>query len=185
MATQSNVTLTVEQYERDYSNENGWEYDRGRLIRKVSPTFLHGMVQQLMAEVLTQAGFTCSPEAELRITPDWRPRPDVSASLAPDLSEPYPTTPVDIAVEILSPDETQNPESLAGISRKCRRYLELGIKQVIVLDPVQRLAWQWTKEPSRVKDVEMLEFFNGQAVSMASVWAALDDRIARAKKGQP
>jgi hypothetical protein len=50
--------------------------------------------------LLTQAGYLTASEVELRIDPDARPKPDIIASKTKPAG-PYPTSGVDVVVEIV------------------------------------------------------------------------------------
>jgi hypothetical protein len=49
--------LTVDEFERLYGHENGWEYWFGKAVRKPIPTWAHGILQQLVAELILEAGY--------------------------------------------------------------------------------------------------------------------------------
>src|SRR5581483_3082981 len=102
MAT-ATAQLTLHQFREQYANESGYEYWFGEVVRKAVPTWLHALLQQLLGDVLIQAGYRSGPELTLRIDPEWEPRPDVAASLV--IEQPYPTKPIDIVAEVLSPED--------------------------------------------------------------------------------
>ena len=96
------------------------------LVRRYGslPTWLHSILQALLAEVLTWAGYTAGSELELRIDPDWEPKPDVSAALK--IEQPYPTRPIDIVAEVLSPGDDMHT-----VHEKCEQYARIGIFQIL------------------------------------------------------
>jgi Uma2 family endonuclease len=61
---------------------------------------------------------------ELRIDPNWQPVPDVIATLKP--IKDYPTEPVEIVVEILSPED-----KLIHVIKKCHQYERIGTERII------------------------------------------------------
>lgn len=73
--------LTVDDFERQYGHESGWEYWFGEAIQKSKPTWAHAILQQLIPELISQAGYVTGPEVDLRASPDWRPRLTFSCML--------------------------------------------------------------------------------------------------------
>jgi Uma2 family endonuclease len=157
--------LTIEDFERLYGNENGWEYWFGKAVQKPMPTWAHAILQQLIAELIRQAGYVTGPEVDLRARPDWRPRPDVSC--VGSREGRYPNT-LDIAVEILSDDEGRY------ILEKCRNYEKVGIPQVFVLDPETHTIYEWKKGLVEVTDLRLA---NGITVAGETIWAEFEDRM--------
>ena len=70
--------------------------------------------------------------------------PDVVA--APVLQNPYPTEPVLLCCEILSPEDR-----LGTMLAKCEEYHAWGVPYCWVIDPVKRTAWEYhaSAEPVR------------------------------------
>jgi Uma2 family endonuclease len=62
--------------------------------------------------------------------------PDVIAS--PAIQGPYPTEPVLLCVEILSPEDR-----VGTILAKCEQYHAWGVPFCWVIDPEKRTAWQY------------------------------------------
>ena len=71
--------------------------------------------------------------------------PDVVAALV--LQSPYPTEPVLLCCEILSPEDR-----LGAMLSKCEEYHAWGVPFCWVIDPVKRTAWEYHSggEPTRV-----------------------------------
>jgi Uma2 family endonuclease len=135
--------LTVHEFNARYAHEHGYEYWFGEAVRKGMPTWLHSVLQVILAEFLHRLGYVTGSELELRIDPEWQPRPDVAASL--EMEEPYPTKPVDIVAEILSDDP------MTRVFEKCRNYTRIGIPQIFVFDPVSRTAWEWSRNSDNLE----------------------------------
>jgi Uma2 family endonuclease len=157
--------LTVDDFERRYGHENGWEYWFGKAIQKPMPTWAHAILQQLIAELIRQAGYVTGPEVDLRASPDWRPRPDVSCVLKREGR--YPNV-LDIAVEILSDDEGRY------ILDKCRNYEKFGIAQIFVLDPEAHVIYEWKKGLVERTDLPLA---NGEVILGAKIWQEFDSRM--------
>jgi hypothetical protein len=113
-----------------------WPNHFGEPIQKTTPTWLDAVLQGLMCEALRRTGYKAGSEVELRIDPEWEPVPDVMATL--QYIKDYPTEPVEIVVEILSPEDR-------------------------VLDPVDKFAWQW--KAGSLEAIMQLLLPNGAAVA--------------------
>lgn len=172
MPAQTTATLSLEQYRADYASESGYEYWFGEVIRKSMPTWLHAILQALLGDVFYRLGYFSGSELTLRVDPQWEPRPDVVAAL--ELTEPYPTRPVDIVVEILSPDDT-----MAFVFKKCRQYVRIGIPQIFVFDPEARDAWEWSRKTDNLERISRLVLANGASLEVSEIWAELDRRLQR------
>ncbi len=117
MATATHL-LTVEEFRARYANEKPYyEYWFGEAVQKSAPTWLHGVLQALLCELLRGSGYKSGTEVELRVADDWQPKPDVIGTTHVD--EPYPTKPPDVVVEVLSPDDRMH-----DVFRKCRSTCE-------------------------------------------------------------
>jgi Uma2 family endonuclease len=139
--------LTLAEFESKYEKgDRSYEYWRGRAIPKGMPTWIQGILQIIVGELLKEAGYLAGSEVELRITPDARPKPDVIATKG-DVEEPYPTKAVDVVVEILSPDDT-----MAFMIEKSRAYQAWGFGSIYLVDPGNRLLFRWTGSAFEVSD---------------------------------
>lgn len=98
-------------------------------------TWLHAVLQGIIREALRRAGYKSGSDVELRIDPEWEPVPDVIATLKS--IKDYPAEPVEIVVEILSPDG-----KLIHVIKTCRQYERIRTERIFVLDPVDKFAWQ-------------------------------------------
>ncbi|MDQ2711978.1 MAG: Uma2 family endonuclease [Acidobacteriota bacterium] len=171
MATATH-SLSLEEFRCRYADEKPYyEYWFGEAIQKSVPTTLHGLLQQILCALLNMAGYRAGSEIELRIDPEWQPKPDVIASRAPfDL--PYPSHPVDIVAEVLSPDD-----KMAKVFEKCRQYQRIGIGQIFVLDPESKIVWEWSVETQNLERVSTLELKNGQNIQASEIWSKLDQML--------
>ena len=72
--------------------------------------------------------------------------PDVIAS--PEIQSPYPTEPVLLCVEILSPEDR-----VGAMLAKCEQYHAWGVPFCWVIDPEKQTAWQYHSggEPEHVE----------------------------------
>jgi Uma2 family endonuclease len=133
--------LSLEEFHRIYDGvKPNHEYWFGEAIPKSMPTFLHAMVQAFLAMLLLRRGWKVGSEATLKMGANAELIPDLAATRGKvDLA--YPTQPVELCIEILSPDDR-----LKKAVEKGKRYLDWGVSYVWIIDPVQRTAWMLTAE---------------------------------------
>jgi Uma2 family endonuclease len=167
--------LTLVEFECRYGDRKPYhEFWFGEAIPKSMPTWLHGLLQKLIMMALDRAGYESSPEVELRISSEFAPVPDVTA-VAGAAESPSPTKPVDIVVEILSPED-----SFQRLIRKCQLYAEWGIPAIIVLDPQNSEGWIWDQAGSSLQRVATLALPNGETIPLAPLF----EELARRSKGK-
>ena len=171
----STVHVSLEEFQTRYANAGPYEYWFGEVVQKSVPTWLHAMLQALLAEIFYEQGYFSGSELDLRISRDFQPRPDVAASLVLE-SHAYPTKPIDIIAEILSPDD-----DMTSVVRKCGYYADLGIAQIYVFDPVARWAAKWESATGKLQRIDELKLTNGSIVRVHDIFARFDDRLKRRK----
>jgi len=159
--------LTLQEFRTRYHDQKPYfEYWFGEAIQKAVPTWLHAVLQGIMIQILVRAGYKSGSELELRIDAEWQPVADVVGTLRS--IDQYPTDPVEIVVEILSPDDR-----LSYVLKKCQNYARIGIPQIFVLDPETKSGWQWNS--GSLETVSQLKFANGSVVPLSDVWRQLDE----------
>jgi Uma2 family endonuclease len=159
--------LTLSEFQARYeTGDRSYEYWHGRAMPKGMPTWIHGILQRIVMELLTEAGYTAGSEVELRIVPDARPKPDVIATKE-SVEDPYPTAAVDVVVEILSPDD-----AMAYVIEKCRAYQDWGFPGIYVVDPESRLVFRWTGSALEIS--ELLT-----SLPSATIWERLEKALRR------
>jgi Uma2 family endonuclease len=165
-------SLTFEQFQRTYGGVKPYyEYWDGTAVQKSMPTRLHSLVQFLLVLLLREAGYKAFSELELRMSADWRPIPDVVGLLPEnDIDEPYPTGPVDIVIEVLSPNDR-----LSRVGEKCAKYATSGVKKIIVVDPEHRFGLEWCE--GSFSFVSACEFPNGGTLNLTTLWTRLDEEF--------
>lgn len=172
MATAA-TPISLEEFHARFANEGGYEYWFGEVVKKSVPTWLHAILQALLVEIFYEQGYFAGSELDLRISPEFQPRPDVAASLNLE-SHGYPTKPIDIVAEILSPDDPAGK-----VLEKCRHYKELGIVQIYVFDPIERWAAEWNAAKQELERISELRLTNGSTVRVESIFARFDERLKR------
>ena len=141
----STTTLVpVQEYLRSSEKPN-CEYRDGVLYPKPMPTTFHGLIEFMLVAMLRRLGLQAAPEVTVMLSPTKYLIPDVIA--AQILQNPYPTEPVLLCCEILSPEDR-----LGTMLAKCEEYHAWGVPFCWVIDPVKRTAWEYHSalEPVRV-----------------------------------
>ena len=138
------MTSTIEEYLRSTEKPYG-EYRDGEVTPKARSTKLHALIQCALLVLLRAQGVQPLPELTVRISPTRYLVPDVVVS--GDFPGPYPTEPVLLCCEILSPEDR-----LGAMLGKCEEYHAWGVPYCWVIDPVKRTAWEYhqSAEPVRV-----------------------------------
>lgn len=139
MATATHLSL--EEFHRLYDGvKPNHEYWYGEAFPKPMPTLLHSITQVALIMLLARRGWKALPEVTLKMSSDAEPVPDIIATRRL-LTDPYPTQPVEICIEILSPDDR-----LKKALEKGKRYIDWGVGCVWIVNPVERSAWVLTRE---------------------------------------
>jgi Uma2 family endonuclease len=144
-----------------------YEYWHGEAIPLPKPDLVHSEVQYVLCSVFELVGYTTDINLDLRIADDFRPKPDVAASL--NHEQPYPTKPIEIVAEVLSPED--EPDRVIA---KCREYQRIGIGQIFVFDPAKRVAQIWNAKRDRLDEIKMMQLGNGTDYLVSGVWLHLD-----------
>ncbi len=131
--------LTLEEFEARYAHaDRSYEFWYGEAVQKGMPTWVHGLLQKIIMQLLEQQGFIAASEVELRIEPGAHPRPDVIATRAKLPTGLYPTEALDVVVEIVSEDD-RYPMA----REKCRKYQAWGFGRIYLVDPRDRSVLEW------------------------------------------
>ena len=119
------------------------EYRDGVVSPKAMPTKYHSIIQRVLIALLQNQGVEAYPELTVRISPTKYLVPDVS--VAGEFPGPYPTEPVLLCCEILSPEDR-----LGTMFAKCEEYHAWGVPFCWVIDPVKRTAWEYHSDADPV-----------------------------------
>lgn len=172
MAAVADKLLTLEEFREKYACEKPYfEYWDGVAIQKSVPKKLHAALQFLIATMLVDLGFKVYPELEVRMSPTWQPIPDVVAHHE-SVQGDYVTEPVDVIVEILSPDDR-----MSIVLQKCERYSNLGMRAILVFDPVYEKAWIWDRATAGLSSVPGYTFDNRAHLDISEVWSRLKQSL--------
>ena len=142
------------------------EYRDGVLHPKPMPTKFHSALQFMLVLMLRKLGLDAFQEVTVRLSPTKYLVPDVVAATV--LQSPYPTEPVLLCCEILSPEDR-----LGTMLAKCEEYHAWGVPFCWVVDPIKRTAWEYhsSGEPERATETLRAGEF---AVGLRELFAVLD-----------
>jgi Uma2 family endonuclease len=133
--------LSLEEFHRLYDGEKPYrEYWFGEAVPKPMATAIHGAIQCVLMMLLLRRGWKTASEVRLKIVPYAQPVPDIIVSRA-KFEQPYPTKPMEICVEILSPEDR-----LKKAIQKAGYYLDWGVQYYWIIDPGTRTALIVTAE---------------------------------------
>lgn|GEM_PF-654546 len=133
--------LSLEQFEELYQGEKPhFEYWFGTAEQKTMPNSLHGVLQVVLAMLLMRRGWKTATEVRLKISRVAQPIPDLIADRN-RIQIPYPTEPLDLCIEILSPSD-----NLGKTFQKAAHYLDWGIRSVWIISGEQRKAYLMSLE---------------------------------------
>jgi Uma2 family endonuclease len=137
--------MRVEDY-LNYSSKPNCEYVDGELRSKAWASGRHGLIQFLLSLLLRQQGVDARPEVTVKLSPTRYLVPDVIA--AESIPDDYPTQPVMLCVEILSPEDR-----VGAVLAKCEEYQAWGVPHCWVIDPVKQSGWEYDAqgEPEKVE----------------------------------
>ena len=164
--------LSLDDFRHRYSEKNlYYEYWFGKAVQKSGATVLHALLVKLLLSALDRAGYESGPELEIRIDPNWQPKADVAAWTK--MAGSYPTEPIDVVVEVLSPED-----QMQRVIAKCRQYERIGIKAIFVMDPESHDAWEWSRKEENLERITTMTLPNGRQIAVTDLWAELIIRAA-------
>jgi Uma2 family endonuclease len=156
--------MPVEEYLR-LTEKPYREYRDGVVSAKAMPTKFHSIIQFALSTLLRNQGVQPLPELTVCISPTHYLVPDVA--VAGDFPGPYPTEPVLLCCEILSPEDR-----LGAMLGKCEEYHAWGVPFCWVIDPVKRTAWEYHSAGEPVRATGMLRA-GELLVSLEELFSAL------------
>ena len=117
------------------------EYRDGVLTQKPMPTLKHSLVQFAVNKLIDALfpGFEAGPELTVRLRENRYLVPDIAVQRKDRIQDPYPTEPVHLCVEILSPEDR-----FSEVIAKGEEYHAWGVPMVWIIDPVNQAAWEFS-----------------------------------------
>ena len=122
--------------------------------------------------------FNHRAEWQIRVASEYRTRvsefrvriPDISVFRQSDPAEKVRTTPPLIAIEILSPDDRMN-----RVIKRLEDFLAMGVQNVWLLDPIERVAYTLTAEGLRLVDGARISLPDSPIyIDLPEIFSALD-----------
>jgi Uma2 family endonuclease len=145
MATQpiAEPLISVEEYLNSVY-EPDCEYNEGVLEERNLGEFDHSFLQTILATLFTNQisawGVFALTEQRVQMRARRYVVPDLAVLRMGTPREPILTHPPLIAIEIMSPKDT-----LQRTVRKAAEYLDFGVENVWVINPIARVAYRGTK----------------------------------------
>jgi Uma2 family endonuclease len=168
--------LNLDQFRAKYADcKPYFELLDGEAVQKALPTDLHSILQTVLAFLLKELGFRPRTELTLSISDSWEPTPDICGLLVGLKNQPYPTEPIPVVIEVLSPEDR-----FTRVIQKCRRYAQWGIPDILVFDPVGREAWHWDIATDDLVRIKQSYVFKSKPVELdlADVFQRLDAEVS-------
>lgn len=133
--------ITVAEYLK-ITEKPYFEYHAGVLTQKAWATRNHSVTQFQVGAALSDAApeWRVGIELTVRLREDRYVIPDVAVQHKDDVQDPYPTEPIPLCVEIVSPEDR-----FSYLMSKGDEYLDWGVPTVWIIDPDKRRAWELTR----------------------------------------
>ena len=163
----STSLMPVEEYLR-LSEKPNCEYRDGVLYPKAMATSFHAILQIMLGLMLRRLGLQAGSEVTVKLSPTKYLVPDIAA--APILQNPYPTEPVLLCCEILSPEDR-----LGAVLSKCEEYHAWGVPYCWVIDPVKRTAWEYHAGAEPIRATGALRA-GEHAISLDELFSAIETK---------
>jgi Uma2 family endonuclease len=140
MVQRSPTLTTLETFLTSPQVNGRYELINGQVISKLAPKRFHSKTQRALLRLLEDWG---DDQGEIGVEwavqlsrqgQAWVPVPDLcfiyQARLSPELADEACPVPVDLAIEIISPDQT-----FGAMAEKATDYIMAGVVRVWVVDP--------------------------------------------------
>ena len=158
MDMSTKTAIPIEEYLRTSFEDLDREYVDGEIVERTLPTNAHSKTQFRLAGILDRLGETRPlygrVELRSRVSATRVRIPDVSVYAGVEPTDPVPSNPPLIAIEILSPDDKR-----AKVIAKLEEYREWGVRHVWMVDPDTRKLYVYANGVLReVDSFELPEF---------------------------
>jgi Uma2 family endonuclease len=162
--------VSVEEYLSTNYKPN-CEYVDGVLHPKPMGTRKHGKLQIWLGQLINERfpDFEAGSEVTVQIRTGKYLIPDLIVQRCDFIQDPYPTVPVHLCIEILSPGDR-----MSEVCAKCEEYHAWGVESTWMLDPEEQRAWEYRKghRPVEIPLTGSLTA-DGISISMADVFSVL------------
>ena len=168
----SSTLVPVEEYLSTNYRPN-CDYIDGVLRQKPMATWKHGLLQSRLAQLVNQGfpQFVAGSEITVKIRAGKYLVPDLIVQRRDRIQDPYPTDPVHLCIEILSPEDMMS-EALA----KCEECHAWGVETAWIVDPESKRAWVYRsgQRPLEVPQAGSLTA-DGISILLQDVLSVLSD----------
>lgn len=139
------------------------EYRDGVLTQKPMPTRKHSQAQYRINSLIDTSSpeFEAGPELTLRLGPGRFLVPDIAVQRKDRIQDPYPTEPIHLCVEVLSPEDR-----LSAVIAKGEEYLAWGVPTCWIVDPEKRMAWEFSRDQG-LHEIPPGGFLNAEPIRVA------------------
>jgi Uma2 family endonuclease len=146
------------------------DYVDGALYQKPMATRKHSVIQSRLSQLMLGfPDFESNTELTVQIRTGKYLVPDFVVQDRGHIQDPYPTEPVHLCVEILSPEDR-----IGAVFTKCEDYHAWGVETVWIVDPENPRAWEYRKG-QRPVEVPLTGSLTapGISISLADLFSAL------------
>jgi Uma2 family endonuclease len=120
------------------------DYVHGEVVERSLPALAHGQIQALLVllfgRLLPKVHLTIFTEPRLQIEPDLFRVADFAVCQGPRPEERYPTTPVFVAIEIVSPDDRYSE-----LTQRLEDYRRWGVPHIWLVDPQLKRLYEYSQ----------------------------------------
>jgi Uma2 family endonuclease len=159
----SGTALVSEQEYLSTNYKPACDYIDGVLRQKSWGNRNHGVTQGLLASLIWKEfrDFQPAIEVTVKIRAGKYFVPDLIVLRRDRIQDPYPTEPVHLCVEILSPEDR-----ISETFAKCEEYHAWGVETAWVIDPEARRAWEY-RQGQRPLDVSQTGTLTAEGISIS------------------
>jgi Uma2 family endonuclease len=120
------------------------DYVHGEVVERSLPTLVHAQIQALLVllfgRLLQKVHLTIFTEPRLQIVPDLFRVADFAVCQGPRPEERYATTPVFVAIEIVSPDDRYSE-----LTQRLEDYRRWGVPHIWLVDPQLKRLYEYSQ----------------------------------------
>ena len=137
--------IGVEEYlELAFDDRPEPDYVHGEVVERALPTLIHAQIQALLVllfgRLLPSTHLTLLTEPRLQIETDLFRVPDFAVYQGPRPEGRYGTSPVYVAIEIVSPDDRHSE-----LTERLEDYRRWGVPHVWLVDPQLKRLYEYTE----------------------------------------
>jgi Uma2 family endonuclease len=169
------TAISVEEYLHT-SYQPDCDYVDGELVERNVGELRHSFLQSILGAYLRglgrTLGFRVATELRMRVGPRRYRIPDITVMLRNQPSEPVPTRPPFLCIEIVSPDDR-----MSQIAERVKEYSGFGVPHIWVVDPITRTGYEYTKEGLREVRERLTTQSPEISVSLSELFAELDEDL--------